>query len=159
LYGYRIDGPHDPRLGHRCSDKAVLVDPYAKALSGAHPWGAPHKPRRGRIVIDDFDWQDDVAPRTPLARSILSELHVRGYTRHPSANVRHPGPFLGLCVKIPHLKSLGVTAVQLMPVVEFDELDQTHKNPHTGEQLRNYWGYSPLSFFAPKGAFAVRAGQ
>jgi isoamylase len=86
-------------------------------------------------------------------------LHVRGFTRHPSAHVNHPGTFLGLCDKIPYLKTLGVTAVQLMPVLEFDELDQMQRHPVTGEALRNYWGYSPLSFFAPKAAYAAEAGN
>ena len=90
---------------------------------------------------------------------MIYELHVRGFTRHPSSGVRHPGTFLGLCEKIPHLKSLGVTAVQLMPVLEFDELDASRKNPLTGEPLRNYWGYSPLSFFAPKASYAAQAGR
>jgi glycogen operon protein len=90
---------------------------------------------------------------------VIYELHVRGFTRHPSAGVQHSGTFAGLIEKIPYLQSLGVTAVQLMPVLEFDELDQVHKNPITGEQLKNYWGYSPLSFFSPKASYAAEAGQ
>jgi glycogen operon protein len=83
---------------------------------------------------------------------------VRGYTRHPSARAAHPGTFLGLCERIPHLKALGVTAVQLMPVFEFDELDGLGCHPGSGERLKNYWGYAPLSFFAPKASYATRAG-
>ena len=98
-------------------------------------------------------------PGTPLARTVIYELHVRGYTRHPSSKVRHPGTFLGLCEKIPYLQSLGVTAVQLMPVLEFDELDQPRIHPGTGEPLKNYWGYSPLNFFAPKASYAAHPGQ
>ncbi len=90
---------------------------------------------------------------------MLYELHVRGYTRHPSSGVEHPGTFLGLTEKIPHLNSLGVTAVELMPILEFDELEHERKNPLTGESLKNYWGYSPLSFFAPKASYAAKAGQ
>ena len=115
--------------------------------------------RRGRLVVDEFDWEDDAPPATPLAQTVIYELHVRGFTRHPSSGVRHPGTFLGLCEKIPHLKSLGVTAVQLMPILEFDELDSSRKNPLNGEPLRNYWGYSSLSFFAPKASFAAQAGR
>jgi glycogen operon protein len=172
LYGYRVDGPFAPKAGHRYNPRAVLLDPYARALSGGQRWGIPDTSpgagngraagrltRRGRVVFDEFDWEDDVAPHTPLSQTVLYELHVRGYTRHPSSGVAHPGTYLGLCQKIPHLQALGVTAVQLMPVAEFDELDATHKNPVTGELLRNYWGYSPISFFAPKAAFAAEAGR
>ncbi|HYT88135.1 MAG TPA: glycogen debranching protein GlgX [Gemmataceae bacterium] len=168
LYGYRVGGPHNSRAGHRYNPNTIILDPYAQAISGGHRWGSPDVPhgqsngrltRRGRIVLDDFDWEGDVPPATPLQQTVVYELHVRGYTRHPSSGVHDPGTFLGLTEKIPYLKSLGVTAVQLMPVLEFDELDQTHKNPTTGEQLKNYWGYSPLSFFAPKASYAAQAGR
>jgi glycogen operon protein len=161
LYGYRVHGPFAPKAGHRFNPRAVVLDPYATALSGGHPWGAPSArgARRCRVTSDEFDWEGDVPPATSLAQTVLYELHVRGYTRHPSSGVRHPGTFAGLVEKIPYLKSLGVTAVQLMPVLEFDEFDQTHKHPATGEPLRNYWGYSPLSFFAPKAGYASQAGQ
>src|SRR5262249_25569164 len=125
LYGYRVFGPWAPKCGHRFDPRAVLLDPYALSVSGGHPWGRAPLPRRGRIVHDDFDWQGDVPPATPLARTVVYELHVRGYTRHPSSGVERPGTYLGLCEKIPHLQALGVTAVQLMPALEFDELDQT----------------------------------
>jgi glycogen operon protein len=168
LYGYRVHGPFSPKAGHRFNPKAVVLDPYAPALSGGDRWGVPDVPhgrtdarltRRGRLVVDDFDWGDDVAPATPLAQTVIYELHVRGYTRHPSSGVKHPGTFLGLCEKIPYLKTLGVTAVQLMPVLEFDELEETRRHPVTGEVLRNYWGYSPLSFFALKASYAAAAGR
>jgi glycogen operon protein len=90
---------------------------------------------------------------------VIYELHVRGYSCHPSSKVAQPGTFLGLREKIPHLKSLGVTAVQIMPVVEFDELEHSRKNPVTGETLKNYWGYSPISFFAPKASYASSPGE
>jgi glycogen operon protein len=96
---------------------------------------------------------------TPLSQSVIYELHVRGYTRHPSSGVEQPGTFLGLCEKIPHLKALGVTAVQLMPAMEFEEGDAPRKHPVTGEALRNYWGYSPLSFFAPRASYASTPGE
>lgn len=176
LYGYRVEGPFAPKAGHRFDSKTIVLDPYARAISGGQRWGVPDIPhvlsngngngkptgrltRRGRLVVDEFDWEGDVPPNTPLAQTVIYELHLRGYTRHPSSGVQHPGTFLGLCEKIPYLKALGVTAVQLMPVLEFDELDQTHKNPLTGEVLKNYWGYSPLSFFAPKASYAAQAGN
>ena len=159
LYGYRVFGPFAPHAGHRFNPEVVVLDPYATSISGAQQWGVPDIPngdgytrftRRGRIEDDEFDWEDDMPPGTPLARTVIYELHVRGYTRHPSSKVRHPGTFLGLCEKIPYLQSLGVTAVQLMPVLEFDELDQPRNHPGTGEPLKNYWGYAPLNFFGPR---------
>jgi glycogen operon protein len=160
LYAYRVNGPNNPRAGHRFNPRALVLDPYARALSGGHPWAARDgRPRLGRVVVDDFDWEDDAPPATPLAQSVIYELHVRGFTRHPSSGVQDPGTFLGVREKVPHLKALGVTAVQLMPVLEFDELDHGGRHPGTGEQLRNYWGYSPLSYFALKAGFAARAGQ
>jgi glycogen operon protein len=163
-YGYRVFGPSAPKSGHRFNSSLVLFDPHARALSGNARWGQPDGPngrvtRHSRIVSEDFDWEGDVPPRTPMAQTILYELHVRGFTRHSSSAVAHPGTYLGLIEKIPYLKSLGVTAVQLMPVFEFDELEHARHNPHTGELLLNYWGYSPLSFFAPKAAYAAGAGR
>jgi glycogen operon protein len=168
LYGYRVHGSHAPKTGHCFNPSVVLLDPYARAISGNARWGQLDVPkgaangrltRRSRIVVDDFDWEGDVPPATPLSQTVIYELHVRGYTRHASSAVAHPGTYLGLIEKIPYLKSLGVTAVQLMPVFEFDELEHAHRNPRTGEVLPNYWGYSPLSFFAPKAAYAAKAGQ
>ena len=169
-YAYRVNGVFAPKAGHRFDPKAIVIDPYARAISGGHRWGVPDIPhgagapnarltRRCRLVFDDFDWEGDVPLSTPMSQTVIYELHVRGFTQHPTSGVQNPGTFLGLCEKIPHFKSLGITAVQLMPILEFDELDQTHVNPQTGEQLKNYWGYSPMSFFAPKAAYAVKAGQ
>ena len=164
LYGYRVNGPFAPRSGHRFNPRAILLDPYARALSGGHAWGAReesgHRPvRLGKVVVDDFDWETDLPPGIPLAQTVLYELHVRGYTRHGSSGVGHPGTFLGLCDKIPHLKALGVTAVQLMPALEFDDGEGQRKHSVTGEALRNYWGYSPLSFFVPRASYASRPEQ
>lgn len=163
LYAYRVDGPFKPEAGHRFNGRALLLDPYAKALSGADKWGfsdsTGRRLRLCRIVHEDFDWDGDVPPSTPMNETVIYEMHVRGYTRHASSGVAYPGTYLGLCEKIPHLKALGVTAVQLMPVLEFDELDQTHKNPVTRESLRNYWGYSPISYFAPKAGYASNPGE
>jgi glycogen operon protein len=170
LYGYRVSGPNNPRTGHRFNDQVVVIDPYARAISGAGKWAMPDRPagsaagysrtkgrvvRLGRIVDDDFDWEGDTPPRISLSHSVIYEMHVRGFTRHRSAGVKHPGTFMGVCEKIPYLKSLGVTAVQLMPVLEFDELDIIQRHPVTGEVLTNFWGYSPISFFAPKASYAA----
>jgi len=168
LYGYRVFGPFAPEKGHQFNPQTILLDPYALATSGDDQWGVRDVPlgrpgnpvaRLGRILRDDFDWEGDVPLSRPMGETVIYELHVRGYTCHPTSGVRYPGTFLGLCQKIPHLKSLGVTAVQLMPVLEFDELEQLGHNPITKEQLKNYWGYSPLSFFGPKTSYAVRPGR
>src|SRR5262249_40899512 len=107
-YGYRVDGPFAPRTGHRFNPRAILLDPYAPAISDGYCWGKrePGETRRGRVVFDDFDWEGDVPLCPPLAQTVIYELHVRGYTRHPSAGVKNPGTFLGLIEKIPYLKSL-----------------------------------------------------
>src|SRR6185295_3747235 len=102
-----------------------------------------------------FDWQGVHAPRIHLADKVIYELHVRGFTRHPSSGVAHPGTYRGLIDKIPYLKELGITTVELLPVYEFDENEGGHVNPETGERLGNYWGYNPIGFFAPKAAYAA----
>jgi glycogen operon protein len=165
-YGYRVDGPWDPSGGgHRFSRQNLLLDPYAPALTGASVWGKDYI-RRGEVtpesrfrrrcclVNDDFDWEGDRPLNIPLKDSVIYELHVRGFTVHPSAGVSRPGTFLGLIEKIPYLQELGVTAVELLPVTEFDENDNVNHNPFTGERLKNYWGYNPIAFFAPKAAYA-----
>ena len=168
MYGYRVWGPYEQERGHHFNPETIVLDPYALALSGAHRWGVPDLPagqangwpvRRGRLDYHEFDWQGDVPLSTPMGQTVIYELHVRGYTCAPSSEVGRPGTFLGLCEKIPHLKSLGITAVQLMPVLEFDELEKMQGNPVTGEPLKNYWGYSPASFFAPKASYAGQPGQ
>jgi isoamylase len=166
-YGFRLHGPYDPLgAGHRFDAAAVLIDPYAKALTGGSDWGVPYcreglcSPlstfqRRGCIVDDEFDWQGDRPLNIPLQETIIYELHVRGFTRHASSGVAHPGTYQGIVEKIPYLKKLGITAVELLPVMEFNEHENTNRNPATGEALKNFWGYSPISFFAPKAAYAI----
>ena len=108
------------------------------------------------VVIDDeFDWQGDRPLNYPLRFSVLYETHVRGFTKHESSGVEHPGTYRGLIEKIPYLKELGITSVELLPVHEFNERELPRSNPRTGEELRNYWGYSTVSFFAPKGSYAA----
>jgi isoamylase len=159
-YGWRVDGPRG--RGHRFDPSIVLLDPAATALSDGVQWGAGElQPvgrgtnRRSLFFRRGFDWREDVPPLTPLEDSLIYELHVRGFTCHPSSGVAHPGTFLGLIEKIPYLQKLGVTAVELLPVHEFDEDDCPFTNPETGERLRNFWGYNSIAFAAPKAAYAA----
>lgn len=161
-YGYRVAGdPGNSSPLHRFDDKQVLLDPYARAVSGPSLWRPETRKSsrtgnwRGLLVENAFDWEFDQPLNHHLADSVIYEMHVRGFTRHDSAAVEHPGSFHGVVEKIPYLKELGVTAVELLPVTEFDESDNYRKNPLTGEALHNFWGYNPLSFFAPKAAYAV----
>jgi len=104
-----------------------------------------------RVVwYDHFEWQGDDLLRRPWTDTVIYETHVRGLTIHPSSGVRDAGTFRGVLAKIPYFKELGITALELMPVQEFNERELTRRNPHTGELLRNYWGYSTAAFFAPK---------
>ncbi len=166
-YAWRADRwPAPGDRFHRFDPDNLLLDPYARALSGGSDWGVRYtrhgepahrrgNRRRSLWVDDDFDWEGTLPPKIPLPDKVIYELHVRGFTVHPSAGVEHPGTYLGLIEKIPYLKELGVTTVELLPVYEFDELEIERSDPETGERLRNYWGYSPIAFFAPKAAYAV----
>jgi glycogen operon protein len=166
-YGWRVDGPRG--AGHHFDPSIVLLDPSATALSDGARWGESNEPpdrrfssRRSLYLRRPFHWREDVPPLTPPEDSIIYELHVRGFTCHPSARVGHPGTFAGLVEKIPYLKSLGVTAVELLPIHEFDENDCPFRNPDTGERLRNFWGYNSIAFAAVKSAYAsngVEHGQ
>lgn len=160
-YGYRVFGdPKDALPVHRFDPNIIVIDPYAKALSGFSLWrdkdhvAKQSRPWRGLLVQDDFDWGTDRPLNHHLADTIIYELHVRGFTRHSTSQVNHPGTYRGLTEKIPYLQELGVTAVELLPVTEFDEDDNYRKNPSSGEKLHNFWGYHPLSFFALKTAYA-----
>jgi glycogen operon protein len=139
---------------HRYDVGARLLDPYTRFVAGGERWGEPAA-RRGFLAARQFDWENDQPLNTPLADSIIYELHVRGFTRHASCGVAAPGTFLGLAEKIPYLKELGVTAVELLPVSEFDETENVNVNPFTGERLTNFWGYSTIAFFAPKASYAA----
>ena len=158
-YGYRMDRWHNsnPRM-HRYDPEIVLLDPYAKAISGRSSWAQErdtrYDQRRGIVTVDGFDWGADQPLNIALSETVIYELHVRGFTRDPSAGVAKPGTFAGLIAKIPYLKDLGITAVELLPVHEFEELDSDRLNPETGERLVNYWGYQPISFFAPNAAYS-----
>ncbi len=159
-YGYVFDGPNAPHEGHRFDKSCVLLDPYAKAVSGRDLWGSPPKyndglQHRGLLVYDDFDWVHDRMLGIPAEDLVIYEMHVRGFTRHPSSNVKYPGTFAAIREKIPYLKELGVNCVEFMPIHEFDELQNTFVNPETEEPLKNYWGYNTVGFFAPKAGYAA----
>lgn len=161
-YGYRVDGPYKPKLGHRFDKQKILLDPYAKSLGGRAVWATTPRendiyPYRGRIVAEEFDWEGDRPLEIPEEDLIIYEMHVRGFTRHPSSKVdkEKRGTFAGIQEKIPYLKALGVNCIELMPIFEFDELDNPRHNPFTGQRLFNYWGYSTIGFFAPKAGYAA----
>jgi len=157
-YTWRLEGPQDTRgQGWRYDPRVELVDPWARAMHGGswdrwrrHRVGIlPHDSLRGVVMgnEDDYDWEGDAPLRLPPEDMVIYELHVGGFTRHPSAGVRYPGTFRGLIEKIPYLKSLGITHVELMPIMAFDEQDVPPGVHERG--LSNFWGYSTHSFFAP----------
>ena len=159
-YGFRFDGPHDPANGHRFNPYQIVMDPYAKQIGGRDRWGQAYDENdiyqhRARLYINDFDWEGDKQLNIPLEDLIIYEMHVRGFTQHPSSKVKSPGTFAGLAKKIPYLKDLGVNCIELMPIFEFNEFENTNINPQTDERLMNYWGYSTIGFFAPKLGYAA----
>ena len=152
-YGYRVDGPRGG--GHHFDPALVLLDPCSRALSCGRPWAAPVSlPRRSLVNRAMAEIADDIRPRITREDTIVYELHVRGFTVETSSGVRHPGTFAGLIEKIPYLQNLGITAVELLPIDEFDERDCPFHNPLTGERLRNFWGYDTIAFAAPKAAYS-----
>ena len=176
LYGYRVDGPYEPKKGHRFNPYKLLIDPYAKSITGnfewqlekarGFNWNSPKKDLsisklsnmeyvpKGIVIDDRFDWEDDVRPLIPLKDSIIYEVHLKGFTNHISSKVKQKGTYLGIIEKIPYLKELGVTAVELLPVHEFDQNENFRINPETKEKLKNFWGYSTFTFFAPKSSYS-----
>ena len=154
-YAYRMDGPYDVSRGLLFNKNQILLDIYAKAVTGQSQWGRPRKEGgfyKARVVKDDFDWGRNRNPRIPMEDLIIYEMHVRGFTKHGSSGVEYPGTFAGLMEKIPYLKELGVNAVELMPIFEFDEVkDQRIVD---GRQVMDYWGYNTVSFFAPNTSYA-----
>ena len=176
LYGFRVAGPYAPRDGHRFNPNKLVIDPYATAIvlpadgdsrfAMGYDASSPDKDLsfsdvdnassapKCVIAYEDFDWQGDQPLRLPWTSTLIYELHVRGYTIDPGAGVRAPGTYRGVIEKIPYLKGLGVTAVELMPVQEFNESDLHRVDPTTNERLTNFWGYDPTSFFAPKASYA-----
>jgi isoamylase len=178
LYAYRIDGPYDPQQGHRFNVNKLLLDPFATALVSVKNWD--FEAARGYdssseltdlsfSTLDDrnstpkclltdahFDWEGDLPLRHSAADTVIYEAHVRGFSIDPSSGAIHPGTFRGLTEKIPYLQDLGVTAIELMPVQEFNENELSRLNPISKERLRNYWGYNPAALFAPKQSYGTQ---
>ena len=177
LYGYRVEGPYLPEEGHRFNPQKLLLDPYARAIAGVKDWdfsaahGYDSSSRLTDLSVstvdnagttpkcivthDDFDWGTDTPLKHSASEAVVYELHVRGFTIHPNSGVTHPGTFAGLIERIPYFQDLGVTAIELMPVLEFNENESQLLNPITGEKLKNYWGYNPVAFFAPKQSYCI----
>ncbi|MFZ5830292.1 MAG: glycogen debranching protein GlgX [Planctomycetota bacterium] len=153
LYHFQADGPHEPHRGYRFDPQARLIDPYAKSLAGEFlpAEGGIIRPPKCVVIDDHFDWQGDRHLRRPLSETVIYEMHVRGFTKARSSGTTHPGTYLGIIEKIPYLQSLGVTAVELMPVHEFSNRDCFGNMP--GHP--NYWGYDPIAFFSPHRGYAV----
>lgn len=154
-YAYRLDGPYDEKMGLRFDRTKVLLDPYARAVTGQSHWGHKNNPQHGYracVVHSNFDWGQQRHTSIPMEDLIIYELHVRGYTKDASSGVKHPGTFDGLKEKIPYLKGLGVNAVELMPVFEFDEMRDARLIDEN--LLLDFWGYNPVSFFAPNTSYS-----
>ena len=153
-YAYRIDGPYDPEKGQLFDKRKVLLDPYARAVTSQSVWGEKKAgPYHARVVKDVFGWGDMPQSKRELSELVIYELHVRGFTQHASSGVKHRGTFNGLKEKIPYLKELGVNAVELMPIFEFDEMMDVREVD--GRRLLDYWGYNTVSFFAPNTSYTA----
>lgn len=177
LYLFRVNGPFEPSKGHRFNVHQRLFDPYAKTITPVSvfynlppDYSAPldkNDIEHGKnqcakvfpkcVVIDNenFDWQGDKPINRPLSESVIYEVHLKGFTAGKNAGVSCPGTYAGFIEKIPYLKDLGITAVELLPIFEFDEFENSNVNPRTGERMKNYWGYSTINFFSPKASFAA----
>lgn len=175
LYLYKVDGPYIPPQGLRFNKNKYLFDPYAKAFSAGSVFKSYNKLRKqgfsvnkgGEIldlsdfpkcvvVNDDFDWEGDKPLNYPIENIVIYETHVKGFTASETSNVQKEiaGTYKGFSQKIDYLKKLGITSVELLPVFEFDENENSNINPKTGEKLVNYWGYSTIGFFAPKTSYS-----
>ena len=153
-YGWRFDRRPSPREAlHRYDPSLVLVDPYSRAISTVFVEGRAEK--RGVQIASAFDWKYVQKPAVPATEKIIYEMHVRGFTRHPSSEVRHPGTYRGLVEKIDYLKDLGVTTVELLPVYEFDDAVNPQMDPELRRHLTNFWGYNPIGFFSPNARYAA----
>jgi glycogen operon protein len=181
LYAYRLDGPYQPSEGYRFNFKKLLLDPCAAAISWPPQWDFassrgydPSSPQQDLTIsnLDNsrtmpkcvfvntaFDWEGDKPLRHPWSKTVIYETHLRGFTIHPNSGVDHPGTYRGLMEKIPYLKSLGVTVVELMPVQEFNQTSLTRRNPQSNQLLKNYWGYDSVAFFAPKASYCSSGGM
>ena len=154
-YAYRIDGPNKPKKGLLFDKNNVLLDPYARVVAGQRIWGERKQGAyHARVLKDVFDWGERKQSHKDLCDLVIYELHVRGFTQHPSSKVKHRGTFEGLREKIPYLKELGVNAVELMPIFEFDETMNAREV--NGQKLLEYWGYNTVSFFAPNTSYIAQ---
>jgi isoamylase/glycogen operon protein len=154
VYGFKISFPDQP------DKEYLLLDPYAKAIASDSIWGGqqigseqPYRPL-GKVISHAFDWEGDQFPKIPMKNLIIYEMHVRGFTQDPSSGVQHPGTYKGLMEKIPYLKDLGINAIELMPIHEFNEREALQHHPKTKQKLYNYFGYSTVNFFSPMVRFA-----
>lgn len=174
LYLYLVDGPNKPSAGYRFNKNKYILDPYSKAFTRGSIFRSYNKQREAGllglqkgmlhdlsdfpkcVVVDDsdFDWQGDKPLETPLEESVIYEAHLKGYTQSSTSGVSAPGTYRGIVEKIEYLRYIGVTAVELLPVFEFDGDENMNLNPRTGERLTNYWGYSTIGFFAPKMSYS-----
>ena len=157
-YAYRFDGEFAPERGLRFDKTKVLLDPYAKLVSGRDVWGkepdwSKASQFRSRVILEDFDWEGDKPLEIPMKDLVVYETHVRGYTASLTSGVEYPGTFAGLLEKIPYLQSLGINCIELLPIFEFDEFENSRVV--NGQRLYNYWGYSTVAFFAPKSGYAA----
>lgn len=180
LYAYRIEGPYHPQEGHRFNSNKLVLDPYATSIARPGNWDFgpalgydPSSPQQdiSYSQVDDaaampkcvftqehFDWGQYLPLRHPWSQTVIYETHVRGFTIHPSSGVEHRGTYRGLVEKVQYLADLGITAVELMPVQEFNENELVRANSLTGERLKNYWGYNPVAFFAPEASYSSSGG-
>ena len=161
LYGYRVDGPYQPKAGLRYDFTKVLVDPYARAVayqdyrrSAAKRLGLDNLPYAMKSVVVDpttYDWEGDTPLRKPYGELLIYEMHVRGFTAHPNSGLplEKRGTYAGLVEKIPYLQDLGIKTVELMPIQQFDPQSAPYPRP-------NYWGYEPVAYFAPHRDYCSR---
>ena len=157
-YAYRVDGPYDKEKGLIFDKNNILLDMYAKSVTGQSEWGKKRSSKsyyKARVVRNNFDWGSEPNPNIGLEDLVIYEMHVRGFTKDASSGVKYPGTFAGVMEKIPYLKDLGINAVELMPIFEFDEIKDNRE--YNGNVLVDYWGYNPISFFAPNTSYAAKA--
>ncbi len=154
-YAYRMDGPYEPRKGLIFDKTKILLDPYAKAVTGQKVWGKKISDGiyKARVVNNNFEWGSSQRPLLDMEDLIIYEMHVRGFTADESSGVKYPGTFAGVKEKIPYLKELGINAIEFMPIFEFDEL--LGRRDFYGRELMDYWGYNTVCFFAPNSSYTA----
>ena len=162
IYAWQAFGPHEPENGHRFNDNKFLVDPYARAIVGDYDWNVkgyrhdcPHDAPRSLVLDDTYPWKNNKFLRIPWEDTVIYEAHLAGFTKDESSAVAFRGTFDGFIEKLPYLRDLGVTAVEVLPIQAFPSHENVNINPVTGERLTNYWGYSTLAFVAPHSAYGT----